>query len=139
MATKTLSSYSNSSGFTLIEVIIVVAVIAILSTIAVPSYTEYVRRNHRTTAQTLLTDIASRQQQFLLNRRRYATMAELGVVVPDAVSPHYTITVATALPALGAPTFVATATPLGGQAADSCGTLTLDQTGARAPTTARCW
>ena len=41
----------HSSGFTLIEVMIVVAIVAILSAIALPSYTEYIRRSHRADAR----------------------------------------------------------------------------------------
>jgi type IV pilus assembly protein PilE len=48
----------NSSGFTLIELMMVVAIISILLAIAVPAYNEYIRRAHRAAAQQFLLDVA---------------------------------------------------------------------------------
>ena len=45
-------SRSFSSGFTLLELMIVVVVISILSAIALPAYSEYTRRAHRADART---------------------------------------------------------------------------------------
>lgn len=130
--------FGQAAGFTLIEVIIVTVIIAILASVAIPSYTQYVRRNNRATAQALLADVASRQQQFFLNRRQYGSLADLGVAVPGDVSKHYTVTVVTTLPAGGAPTFTLTAAPQGGQAVDNCGTMTINQLGERTPAQG-CW
>ena len=40
-----------SSGFTLIELMVVVAIIAIIASIAIPSYSKYIVASHRTEAQ----------------------------------------------------------------------------------------
>ncbi|MBL8424126.1 MAG: prepilin-type N-terminal cleavage/methylation domain-containing protein [Candidatus Accumulibacter phosphatis] len=84
----------KKSGFTLIEVLIVVAILGILMSIAVPAYSEYIRRAHRAAAQQFLLDVAQRQEQYLLDNRQYATIlgagaGGLGMVVPADVSPYY--------------------------------------------------
>ncbi|HRK56222.1 MAG TPA: type IV pilin protein [Burkholderiaceae bacterium] len=127
-----------AAGFTLIELIIVTVIVAILASVAIPSYTHYVQRNHRATVQALLADIASRQQQFFLNRRQFGSLSDLGVTVPADVASHYNVSVVTTLPAAGAPTFTLTAAPQGGQVSDHCGTMTINQLGERTPTQG-CW
>ena len=70
----------QDSGFTLIEILIVVAIVAILATIAWPSYQSAMRKNNRAAVESHLSDIAQRQQQFLLDQRGYApNLSTLGV------------------------------------------------------------
>ena len=71
-------------GFTLIELMIVVAVVAILAAVGYPSYRDHIARGQRSQGQQFLSDIAQRQEQFLLDVRRYAAdRAELRVGLPD--------------------------------------------------------
>lgn len=119
----------RSAGFTLIEMMIVVAAIAILAAIAYPSYQEQIRKSRRAAAQGVLLDIASRQQQVFLDARSYTDLAGTAAAVPAEVSAAYVIDTQ---PSAGTPPgFAATATPVAGsaQAADRCGTLSINQAG----------
>ncbi len=122
----------------MVELLITIVVVGILVSIAYPSYTDHLRKSRRAEAQRVLMDAALRQQQRLLDTKAYATdLAGSGVTVPASVTPYYTITVVGANTAGVEPTFTATATPQGSQAADRCGTLTVNQAGVRTP--ASCW
>src|SRR5262245_24485112 len=117
------------SGFSLIELMVALAIIAILAAIAVPSYRQYVIRSHRRAAQTSLMDIASRQQQYFLANRAYASPSDLGYVLPTEVDEYYDFDIDT--DAGPPPNFTITFTPQGGQAGD--GDLTLNSEGVKTP------
>jgi type IV pilus assembly protein PilE len=119
-------------GFTLTELMITVVIVSILLSMAVPSYRQYVIRSKRTAAQSVMMDIANREQQFLLANRAYADKATLeanGYVVPAEVSESYAWNV---VPGTGAsPSFTITFTATGGQTTD--GALTLTNGGDKGP------
>lgn len=127
-----------SRGFSLIELMIAVAVMGILAAVAFPSYQQYVMRGHRAEAQAHMMDIAGRQGQFLIDNRAYGgTLGELGMTTPARVASKYTIAIASGNTP---PTFTITATPTGSQASEQCGTLTLNNAGAKtASGTGTCW
>ena len=139
----------NQRGFTLIEVMIVVVVIAILAAIAYPSYTDYISRSRRTDAKSALTTAAQAMEKFYTERMTY-NGAVLGTIAPTS-SPDgfYDISFdtdpvtgtcsATALTNTNPNAFKLCATPTGRQASDGCGNFSLSNTGARSPTTDRCW
>lgn len=66
---------SRSAGFTLIEVMIVVAIIAILAGVAMPAYTDYVRRGQIQEAFANLSAYSTRLEQYYQDNRRYAATA----------------------------------------------------------------
>ena len=127
----------RARGFTLVELMIAVAVVAILARIAFPSYMEYVKRGHRSSAQSLMLDLANREQQYLLDNRSFlgggasAVTTLLPAGVPPEVSAYYTMTItATAGPP---PTFEVKATPKAGTVMAGEAAFTLDQDGTKLP------
>ena len=122
----------HTTGFTLIELMIVVAVVAILAAVAYPSYSNYVMRSNRAAAQSYMLELSNLQQRYLLDARVYADALDklTGTVsVPATVDANYTLAVArktdTTLPG-----FTLTATPKNGQVRDTgCAVLTIDETG----------
>ena len=65
-----------SSGFTLVELMIVVAIIGIIAAFGYPAYRNYVIQAKRVDGQTLLMDLAARQERFYADNRAYATTAK---------------------------------------------------------------
>ena len=119
-----------SGGFTLIELMIVVAIIGILAMIGIPSYDRYVMRSNRAVAKQFMLSVASKQEQYLLDARQYATtVSALGLTAPTELANRYTF----AFSACAAPctTYTLTATAIGSQTSD--GNLTLDNLGTKGP------
>jgi type IV pilus assembly protein PilE len=60
-------------GFTLIEVMVVVAIVAILASVALPAYTDYIRRGQLPEAFTFLSDYRVKMEQYYQDNRSYGT------------------------------------------------------------------
>ncbi len=118
-------------GFSLIELMVALAIIAILAAIALPSYRQYVIRSHRRAAQASMMDIASRQHQYFLANRAYASTSDLGYVLPTEVDEYYDFDIDPDANPSGPPSFEITFTPQGGQAGD--GDLMLNSEGYKDP------
>ena len=112
-------------GMTLIELIIVVAIMAILLVLAFPSYRNYVLRVHRTEAIRMLLQASMCQERIYANGGSYNT----NLCQPDTKHQRYKIAYQPSGPkGLG---YVVEASPKDTQFADPCGSLSLDQNGAR--------
>ena len=137
----------RSYGVTLIELVVTMAALAILTAIAYPSYTQYVIRSNRAAVQSLMLDVASTEEAYILDARNYLAgdlgkgeLSALGVSSADSRAKNYAVTV---LAAAGSFDYQVIATPTGAQLkADPCGKLTYSKNGlktADGSTLAECW
>jgi type IV pilus assembly protein PilE len=133
----------RSRGFTLLEVMIVCVIVGILAAIVLPSYQNQVRKANRSAAQQFIMDVATKEQQILLDSRNYvgpivdgnfgnspsdSSTPGVGVAQPTSTSGRYTYGL-TADNSVAPPIFTVTATAINGQAVD--GNLTVNQTGTK--------
>ncbi len=139
-------------GFTLIELMIVVAIIGVIAAIAYPSYNGYVTKSKRTVGQSILTQVANRQEQFFMDNKTYTgDLTNLGygaspLPVDSDGQPNgsgeivYTVSVQDGWTANS---YTLQAVPSGSHAGrdTDCGTLTLTNTGVKAASGAgaNCW
>lgn len=87
----TLRTARPAQGFTLIEMMIAVAVLAILSAIALPAYTDYVKRGKVSEAFQLLTSQGMAMEQSFQDRRTYVPAATGGPCNTPATGKYFTV------------------------------------------------
>ncbi|MFI4867927.1 MAG: type IV pilin protein [Steroidobacterales bacterium] len=153
------SAIEPSSGFSLIELMIVLAIGALLAAIALPMYTKQVQHSRRVEARTAVLDIAGREERYLSVSGTYTIVpASLGYAAgapnfPMAVgNGYYQVNVAVAVPAPpNPPTYTVSATPTAGSSQlkdTACQYFSVDNTGkqfssatgaAGADTSTICW
>lgn len=126
---------TQARGFTVIELMITAAILGILAAIAIPSYQSQMIKVRRTDGQSLLLDIAARQEQFYSDNTTFTNdMTALGFGSDPAASPegYYRGDAVAGSTGDLATSFVATAQRQGAQMADTqCYDLTLDSEGSR--------
>jgi type IV pilus assembly protein PilE len=152
-------------GFTLVELIVAMVILSILAAIAIPSYSQYVLKSHRTEAKAALMDAASLEERYFSTSNLYTNSAlqlGYGVAGPPPSIPvgtgYYVISIIDVNPPV-APTaavpggtpanFLITAVPAPGsmQVNDTaCASFTITSAGVQtalnsggADNTANCW
>lgn len=139
-------------GFTLIELIVTVLIVGILASIAYPSYVNSVSKTKRRAAEACLSNFATYMERFFTTNLRYDKDASSGadIVLPDldcksAQNSGNDYVFSLAAKDQSSYTLQAVPKSTSAQATRDarCGTLTLDQTGARGASgsdgASKCW
>jgi len=129
----------TSRGFTLIELLIALACVALLASLAWPSYQSLILRSQRAQARASLLQAAHWLERAASANGSYPITAEVPANVLQVDGQRYKMTVTST-----AQSYTLSATPLGAQAADTCGTLSFNHLGVRgvqgaSQTAAQCW
>ncbi len=126
-------------GFTLIEMLIALACVALLASLTWPSYQNLILRSQRAQARASLLQAAHWLERAASANGSYPSIADVPASVLQIDGQRYKMTVTSS-----AQSYTLSATPLGTQAADTCGTLTVNHLGVRSvqgasQTAAQCW
>ncbi len=129
----------HPKGVTLIEMLMALACVALLASFAWPSYQSLVLRSQRAQARAALLQAAHWFERAASANGSYPLTTDVPASVLQVEGQRYAMTVTST-----AQSYTLSATPLGTQSADSCGTLTLNHLGVRnvlgaSQTAAQCW
>ena len=129
----------KSTGFTLIELMIVVAIVAILATVAYPSFTDYLLKSRRIEAIQSLYSMQLKQEDWRISHATYATTSQAsGTFLPTHADYTFKVSGASA----SNYELIATAKSGSSQQNDkegstSCSPLTLSRDNSKEPVA--CW
>ena len=128
-----------SQGFTLIELLIALACVALLTTFAWPSYQSMLLRSQRAQARASLLQAAHWLERAASANGSYPLANDVPASVLQIDGQRYKMTITSTTQS-----YTLNATPLGTQAIDVCGVLTVNHLGVRSvhnasQTAAQCW
>ena len=139
-------------GFSLIELVVTMLIVAILAAVAIPAYSNYVRKSRRTDAKSGLLNLAALEERYFSTQNAYtADPTQLGYPSFPLYLGSNDYTVAAFAPVAATPaapaSYLITAVAAGDQAKDTqCATFTISSTGVQQSfdtssndTTAICW
>jgi type IV pilus assembly protein PilE len=126
-------------GFTLIEMLIALACVALLASLAWPSYQNLILRSQRAQARASLLQAAHWLERAASANGSYPLTADVPASVLHIDGQRYKMSVTST-----EQSYTLSATPVGTQTADACGTLTVNHLGVRnvqgaSQTAAQCW
>ena len=132
-------SRRRPAGFTLIEMLIAFVILAIVLALALPSYTSVLRRGNRADVKAIMMETAQFMERYYTTNKTYLAASPLSAVSPKGSSGtavkyniSWSVTPTASL-------YTLQAVPANSQASDTCGTLTLSNTGAQGAATTNCW
>ena len=133
------SKTAPSQGFSLIELLIVLGCVAVLTSLALPTYQGWQERSQRSQARLALMQAAQWLERSATANGRYPKLEEVPANVWSTQGLRYQIQAQ-----LSDQSFTLSAQPMGSQASDACGTLTLTHLGEQgvqqaALSAAACW
>ena len=134
-----MSHPHSPKGFTLIDMLIALASVALLASLAWPSYQSLILRSQRAQARASLLQAAHWMERAASANGSYPLTADVPASMLQIDGQRYKMSVTSS-----AQSYTLSATPLGAQAADTCGTLTVNHLGVRnvqgaSQTAAQCW
>ena len=113
-----------TSGWSLIELLLVLACMALLTSLALPAYDGWRQRSQRSQARLALLQAAQWLERSAAANGRYPKLEDVPANIWQVEGVAYQIQAS-----LREHSFVLQAVPLGAQANDACGSLSLDQSG----------
>lgn len=126
-------------GFTLIEMLIALACVALLASFAWPSYQSLILKSQRAQARASLLQAAHWLERAASANGSYPLTVDVPASVLQIDGQRYKMTVTSS-----AQSYTLSATPIGTQTTDPCGTLAVNHLGVRSvqgasQTAAQCW
>jgi type IV pilus assembly protein PilE len=122
------------TGFSLIEILTVVCIISILMLVALPNYSSYVRRAHRSEALAAMARVAQWMERAATSTGSYPPTSSIPATRLEVSGNRYLLVVESPdTKQTGTATFRITAirNPQTSQATDECGDFVLDQANRR--------
>lgn len=90
MKKRSMSLLGNSSGFTLVELMVVVAIIGILAAVAIPNYQKYQAKARQSEAKIALASVYTAEKSFISEQGSYTSCLRQAGFTPDGANRYYT-------------------------------------------------